>query len=218
MKQESLYRSAVLVNSASFHLLALQLLMVRVLQQCTVVMHCTVVSIIEAVYTWCKHLTVLCQRLRSSADVLNTRQHGVTVLVFITADNATAAYLTKVSNVLCVNCAQCHLICCYLNPTTPVMLLVVIVPYMTERMPYVASAADTFIYCVSVTGVTGARTGLPDDLKEFIARIRAKVSCFTLPRTLSVCSSHCCLNTVSILLQKAWTCSMLHILCVTLHV
>jgi tryptophan synthase alpha subunit len=47
-------------------------------------------------------------------------------------------------------------------------------------MPYVASAADTFIYCVSVTGVTGARTGLPDDLKEFIARIRAKVSSFNL--------------------------------------
>lgn len=42
-----------------------------------------------------------------------------------------------------------------------------------ERMPYVASAADTFIYCVSVTGVTGARTGLPEDLKQFIARIRS---------------------------------------------
>jgi tryptophan synthase alpha subunit len=51
---------------------------------------------------------------------------------------------------------------------------------LTERMPYVASAADTFIYCVSVTGVTGARKGLPDDLKEFIARIRAKVSCLAL--------------------------------------
>jgi tryptophan synthase alpha subunit len=59
--------------------------------------------------------------------------------------------------------------------------LFVIVTTVTERMPYVASAADTFIYCVSVTGVTGARTGLPDDLKEFIARIRAKVNCLTSP-------------------------------------
>jgi tryptophan synthase alpha subunit len=71
---------------------------------------------------------------------------------------------------------------------------------MTERMPYVASAADTFIYCVSVTGVTGARTGLPDDLKEFIARIRAKVSYFTIAFAvnflLSVCVATCCLNTV----------------------
>ncbi|KAG5180854.1 tryptophan synthase [Tribonema minus] len=43
-----------------------------------------------------------------------------------------------------------------------------------DRLPYVTSAADTFVYCVSVTGVTGARTGLPDDLKQFVARIRSK--------------------------------------------
>ncbi|CAM9331807.1 unnamed protein product [Chrysoparadoxa australica] len=41
-----------------------------------------------------------------------------------------------------------------------------------ERLKYVASCADSFIYCVSVTGVTGARTGLPTDLKDFVARIR----------------------------------------------
>nr|AFA52582.1 tryptophan synthase alpha/beta chains [Vaucheria litorea] len=43
-----------------------------------------------------------------------------------------------------------------------------------DRMPYVISSADSFVYCVSVTGVTGARTGLPANLKEFIARIRTK--------------------------------------------
>lgn len=46
----------------------------------------------------------------------------------------------------------------------------------TDRLPFVAAAADTFIYCVSVTGVTGERTGLPDDLKDFVARIRSAVS------------------------------------------
>eukprot|EP00953_Heterococcus_sp_UTEX-ZZ885_P037533 19281-Heterococcus_DN1.PRE.1 len=62
-----------------------------------------------------------------------------------------------------------------LNDCLLLLLLQPVSPVASnERMPYVASAADTFIYCVSVTGVTGARTGLPDDLKEFIARIRAK--------------------------------------------
>eukprot|EP00904_Undaria_pinnatifida_P001388 jgi/Undpi1/1124/HiC_scaffold_10.g04586.m1 len=41
-----------------------------------------------------------------------------------------------------------------------------------ERMPYVASAADSFVYCVSVAGVTGARTGLPPKLKAFVERVR----------------------------------------------
>ncbi|CAM9828625.1 unnamed protein product, partial [Ectocarpus fasciculatus] len=42
-----------------------------------------------------------------------------------------------------------------------------------DRMPYVASAADSFVYCVSVAGVTGARSGLPADLKDFVGRVRA---------------------------------------------
>jgi tryptophan synthase alpha subunit len=47
-------------------------------------------------------------------------------------------------------------------PTTPV-----------ERLPLIASVASAFIYCVSVTGVTGARTELPTDLADFLARVRA---------------------------------------------
>lgn len=41
-----------------------------------------------------------------------------------------------------------------------------------ERMEHLAKTASTFIYCVSTTGVTGARAELPPDLSEFIARVR----------------------------------------------
>ncbi|CAM9392033.1 unnamed protein product, partial [Heterosigma akashiwo] len=41
-----------------------------------------------------------------------------------------------------------------------------------ERIAFLADAADSFLYCVSLTGVTGARSGLPDDLPDFVARIR----------------------------------------------
>jgi tryptophan synthase len=41
-----------------------------------------------------------------------------------------------------------------------------------ERISYLASNASSFMYCVSVTGVTGARGALPADLKDFVVRIR----------------------------------------------
>jgi len=41
-----------------------------------------------------------------------------------------------------------------------------------ERIGHLAQAASTFIYCVSTTGVTGARAELPPDLNEFIGRVR----------------------------------------------
>jgi tryptophan synthase alpha chain len=41
-----------------------------------------------------------------------------------------------------------------------------------ERLARIAKAASGFIYCVSTTGVTGARRSLRGDLPEFIARIR----------------------------------------------
>lgn len=43
-----------------------------------------------------------------------------------------------------------------------------------ERIAQLAGIASTFLYCVSVTGVTGARDALPDDLEEFITRVRSK--------------------------------------------
>uniref|UniRef100_A0A7S4JM55 Tryptophan synthase n=1 Tax=Odontella aurita TaxID=265563 RepID=A0A7S4JM55_9STRA len=47
-----------------------------------------------------------------------------------------------------------------------------------ERIEYLAKSAASFIYCVSVAGVTGARSALPPDLDDFIGRVRSKT---TLP-------------------------------------
>jgi tryptophan synthase alpha chain len=41
-----------------------------------------------------------------------------------------------------------------------------------ERIALAAERAQGFIYVVSVTGVTGERTEVPPDLKDFIARVR----------------------------------------------
>ena len=43
-----------------------------------------------------------------------------------------------------------------------------------ERITYLCESASTFIYCVSVTGVTGSRADLPEDLPDFIGRVRSK--------------------------------------------
>ena len=44
-----------------------------------------------------------------------------------------------------------------------------------SRFETIAKVAKGFLYCVSVTGVTGARTELPPDLPEFLARVRKHV-------------------------------------------
>ena len=51
---------------------------------------------------------------------------------------------------------------CMLAPTTP-----------GELMEQVARNARGFIYLVSVTGVTGSRSGLPEGLNQLVARVRA---------------------------------------------
>lgn len=43
-----------------------------------------------------------------------------------------------------------------------------------KRIAALTEMASTFLYCVSVTGVTGARDSLPPDLEEFIGRVRSK--------------------------------------------
>ena len=43
-----------------------------------------------------------------------------------------------------------------------------------ERIAILAQTASTFLYCVSVAGVTGARSALPPDLKDFLTRVRSK--------------------------------------------
>ncbi len=41
-----------------------------------------------------------------------------------------------------------------------------------KRIEFVCSKAKGFIYCVTVTGITGTRTSLPIDLGAFIKRVR----------------------------------------------
>ncbi|MDQ7025416.1 MAG: tryptophan synthase subunit alpha [Anaerolineae bacterium] len=45
-----------------------------------------------------------------------------------------------------------------------------------KRIELVAENATGFIYVVSLTGITGARDQLPEDLTDFIGRIRAKTA------------------------------------------
>ena len=45
-----------------------------------------------------------------------------------------------------------------------------------ERIKHLASVASSFCYCVSLTGVTGARDDLPKELPDFIARVRQHTS------------------------------------------
>lgn len=42
-----------------------------------------------------------------------------------------------------------------------------------ERIADVAALASGFIYCVSLTGITGARAELPPELPRFLAKVRA---------------------------------------------
>jgi tryptophan synthase alpha chain len=52
-------------------------------------------------------------------------------------------------------------------------LIFLLTPTSTEaRMNTVAQRANGFIYLVSLTGVTGARDRLPEDLEAFVARVR----------------------------------------------
>ena len=53
-------------------------------------------------------------------------------------------------------------------------LIFLIAPTSTDaRIKDAASRASGFIYCVALTGVTGARSELADDLSDYIARIRS---------------------------------------------
>lgn len=66
--------------------------------------------------------------------------------------------------------------CCRANGLHLIYLLA---PTSTEaRIAGVAARASGFIYCMAVTGVTGARADLAGDLAAFLQRVRAKT---TLP-------------------------------------
>jgi tryptophan synthase alpha chain len=63
--------------------------------------------------------------------------------------------------------------------------LIFLVPPTTsgERIANIiaASMPDSFLYCVSLSGVTGARTTLPAHLRSFIARVRGYTKNHSLP-------------------------------------
>jgi tryptophan synthase alpha chain len=60
---------------------------------------------------------------------------------------------------------------------TGIALIFLVAPTSTgERLARVAGVASGFIYCVSLTGVTGARTEMSHDLGEMIARVRRHTS------------------------------------------
>jgi tryptophan synthase alpha chain len=46
-----------------------------------------------------------------------------------------------------------------------------------ERIDAIAGDASGFLYLVSMTGVTGARGGVPDSLPGFVARTRVRAPC-----------------------------------------
>ncbi|MFI5275103.1 MAG: tryptophan synthase subunit alpha [Ktedonobacterales bacterium] len=54
------------------------------------------------------------------------------------------------------------------TPTSP--------PERIERICAIAAASGGFLYCVSLSGVTGARDRLPEHLAEFVARVRARAA------------------------------------------
>jgi tryptophan synthase alpha chain len=57
--------------------------------------------------------------------------------------------------------------------TCGVDVVLLAAPTSTEaRLARIAAAGSGFIYCVSTTGVTGARAALRADLPEFVARVR----------------------------------------------
>jgi tryptophan synthase alpha chain len=63
---------------------------------------------------------------------------------------------------------------CNRNEVDPILLVAPTSP--DERIELIAASASGFIYCVSVAGVTGARTELSDQLPDFLARVRARTS------------------------------------------
>jgi tryptophan synthase alpha chain len=56
-------------------------------------------------------------------------------------------------------------------------LIYMVAPTTTDRrIAQVAERASGFVYCVSLTGVTGARASLADNLESYISKVRSQVS------------------------------------------
>ena len=58
------------------------------------------------------------------------------------------------------------------------LILLVAPTSSDERVELIGGAASGFVYCVSVAGVTGARSELPPGIADFVAKVRR---CTALP-------------------------------------
>lgn len=63
---------------------------------------------------------------------------------------------------------------CRTYSVDPILLVAPTSP--DQRIEMIAAQASGFIYCVSVAGVTGARTSLSEQLPAFLTRVRAKTN------------------------------------------
>ncbi len=67
-----------------------------------------------------------------------------------------------------------------------------------ERIKQITARAKGFIYCVSLTGVTGVRKGIPQNIKEFMETVRSSTVTplavgfgISTPEQVSVISAYC---------------------------
>jgi hypothetical protein len=59
------------------------------------------------------------------------------------------------------------------RPQNKMSFVPLVAPTTTDaRLALLVAAADTFLYCVSITGVTGQRDKLSEELPGFVARVR----------------------------------------------
>jgi tryptophan synthase alpha chain len=56
------------------------------------------------------------------------------------------------------------------------LILLVAPTSSDERIALIGQAASGFVYCVSIAGVTGARTDLPPGLADFVSKVRRSTS------------------------------------------
>jgi tryptophan synthase alpha chain len=122
-------------------------------------------------------------------DVRRLRAAGVTVpLVFLGYTNPIVQKGERAFAALCADAGVDGVIVADLPPEEAgdlraacdrhgIALIAMLAPTSTEkRIAQVAALATGFVYCVGLTGVTGARDALAADLGGYLARVRAKVS------------------------------------------
>ena len=122
------------------------------------------------------------------ADVRSLRQAGVTVpIVFLGYANPIAQKGEQAFAAACAAAGVDGVIAVDLPPEEAgdlraacdkhgVAVIAMLAPTSTEkRIAQVADLATGFVYCVGLTGITGARDALAADLSAYLARVRAKV-------------------------------------------